>query len=299
MKKSIKAKTKIKKRKPKKLDYRSHILKNPFPYNNRLMVGIPMTGVVRSEWMIARYGQIIPTNWSALDLVQWIDTTSPMNYMVADARNMIVSQAVEKDMEWLLFIDHDVILPPDTFLRLNDYIREGKHPVVAGLYYTRSHPSEPLIYRGRGRSFHTGWQMGDKVWVDGIHMGCTLINMKIMKAMWEESPEYRVANEIVRKVYETPNNLYFDPETGATNVQAGTEDLYWCDRVIREGFLEKAGFKSHQKKKYPFLVDTAIACTHIDISGEQFPRPNFHLTWKRGANWNQYRQQAIDKSKGK
>lgn len=266
--------------------YRSHLIKNQFPYQNRLMIGIPLTGTVRAEWMLARYGQIIPTNWSNVDLIQWIDTTSPLGYMVADARNMIVKRAVEQDMEWLLFIDHDVILPPDAFLRLNDYIRSGKYPVVAGLYYTRSNPSEPLLYRGRGVSFHTDWKMGDKTMVDGVHMGCTLINMKLMKLMYEDSEEYRAGDMILRYVYKTPQEIWFDPNTGSTNVQTGTEDLYWCDRVIKEGYLAKAGYPKFQKMKYPFLVDTALACTHIEINGQQYPRPNFHLTWKRGASWD-------------
>lgn len=275
-----------KKKHVKPESYRSHLIKNPLPYNNRLMIGVPLTGVVRAEWMLARFGQIIPTNWSNVDLIQWIDQTSPVGYMVADARNMVVKKAVELNMEWLLFIDHDVILPPDAFLRLNDYIREGKYPVVAGLYYTRSMPPEPLIYRGRGVSFYTDWKFGDKVWVDGVHMGCTLINMKLIRAMWEESEEYRAGDTILRRVFKTPNEIWFNPETGNSNVQVGTEDLFWCDRVMGEGFLTKAGFPKFQKMKYPFLVDTAIACTHIDISGQQFPRPNFHLTWKRGANYS-------------
>src|SRR4051794_12886801 len=140
--------------------YRSHLLTNNVPYKNRLLVGIPLTGLVRAEWMLARYGQIIPTNWSQLEYVQWIDTFSPLGYVVADARNACVKAALDKDMEWLLFIDHDTILPADAFLRLNDYIREAKYPVVSGLYFTRSHPSEPLIYRGRGNSFFDKWQPG-------------------------------------------------------------------------------------------------------------------------------------------
>src|SRR4051794_31136899 len=81
--------------------YRSHILVNNVPYKNHLLVGIPLTGTVRAEWMLARYGQVIPTNWSQLEYIQWIDTFSPMGYMVADARNACVRAALEKNMEWL------------------------------------------------------------------------------------------------------------------------------------------------------------------------------------------------------
>jgi len=108
-------KTLVQKRKskPVKETYRSHIAKNEIPYQNRIIIGIPLTGVIRAEWMLARYGQIIPTNWSSLDVLKWIDTYSPMGFMVADARNAVCRQVIEKDSEWLLFIDHDVIIPPD------------------------------------------------------------------------------------------------------------------------------------------------------------------------------------------
>lgn len=273
------------KKKTKKLDqsYRSHLLKNQLPYNNRLAICVPMTGVLRSEWALARWGQIIPTNWSALDIVQWVDTYAPYQFMVADARNAAVQHAIDKNMEWLLFIDHDVIIPPDTFLRFNDYIREGKYPVVAGVYWTRSAPSEPLLYRGRGNSFFANWKVGDKVMADGTHMGCTLINMKIIRAMWEESEEYMIGGFKVRKVFETPNKLWFDPQNGSMHAFTGTEDLLWCDRMKDGKFLEKAGYKDLQKLKYPILVDTGICCYHMDISGQRFPE-NVDLLSLRHAN---------------
>ncbi len=266
-------------------DYRSHIIKNQLPYSTRLGIGIPMTGVVRAEWMLARYGQIIPTNWSQLDIIQWMDTYAPMGFMVADARNMVVKSAIEKNIEWLLFIDHDVILPPDAFLRFNDYIREDKYPIVAGLYWTRSEPSEPLIYRGRGNSFFAKWKVGDKVMADGTHMGCTLINMKLIKAVYDESEEYMIGANKVRRVFKTPNEIFFDTETGSSHAMTGTEDLYFYDRLMKEGFYKKAGFPEFQKMKNPLLIDTGICCYHVDINGQRFPQ-NVDLLAQRNANNN-------------
>lgn len=268
-----------------KNSYRSYLLKNPLPYNNRLCIGIPMTGLLRAEWVMARYGQVIPTNWSNLDIIQWIDTYAPTGFMVADARNMVVKNAVEKNMEWLLFIDHDVILPPDAFLRFNDYIRSGEYPIVSGVYFTRSSPSEPLVYRGRGNSYFDKWKVGDKVMVDGTHMGCTLINMKIIKAMWDNSEEYFVGPNSTRRVFHTPNELFFDENTGNTGSLSGTEDLFWCDRVKNEGYYEKCGFGKFQKMQFPILCDTGISCYHMDISGQRFPE-NADLLALRRENKN-------------
>lgn len=240
-------------------------------YVNRLLLATPSVGTVRIEWVQARYGQIIPTNWSMVQLLQFMDSYIPLRYQVADAQNLIVKQAVELDFEWLLLWEHDVIPPPDTLLRFNQYIREEKVPVVSGLYYTRSRPSEPLLYRGRGNSFYTDWKQGDKVWVDGVPTGLLLIHCGILRAMWEESEPYQLGPIQTRRVFETPNRVWFDPETGFFNTVSGTSDIDWCHKVIEGNYLEKAGWTEYANKEFPFLVDTNLRSAHINPNGEQFP----------------------------
>lgn len=230
-----------------------------------------MTGLLRSEWVIARYGQIIPCNWSQVDCLQWIDQFSPLNFLVADARNIIATSAVEQEFEWLFFIDHDTILPPATLLKWNERMLKKDVPVWSGLYFTRSVPSEPLVYRGRGNSYFTKWKIGDDVWVDGIPMGCTVIHHSILKALYEESEIYELGGKKVRKIFETPTKTFYDPETQNWSNSSGTEDLAWCNRVMENDIFKKAGWPKYTRKKYPFLIDTNIFCRHIDWDGIQYP----------------------------
>jgi len=246
------------------------IAKNSRP-QKRVIVGIPMTGTLRSEWVMARYGQVIPCNWSQNDFVQWVDQYSPLRFMVADARNIIAKHAVEEGFEWMVFIDHDVILPHLFLVTINDYMIEGKTPVFGGLYFTKSVPSEPLIYRGRGNGYFAKWKMGDKVWVDGMGLGCHVIHSSILKALYDNSEEYTVAGEAVRKVFETPTRIFYDPETQTFNTQTGTEDLEFYSRIMREGIFEKAGWPGFTKKRYPYLCDTSLFCYHIDEAGQKYP----------------------------
>lgn len=194
-----------------------------------------------------------------------------MGYLVADAQNAGVAEAIRGNYEWLMFIEDDVILPLDAFLRFNEYMNTDKYPVVSGLYYLKANRTEPLVYRGRGTSAYTKWKRGDLVWADGVPTGCLLINVKLLKLMAEESPEYMTSHGMkVRKVFETPSGVTTDPETGAFRVASGTSDLYWCDRVMKEKVLQRCGWKD--LGKYPFLVDTNIFCRHIDLqSGLQYP----------------------------
>lgn len=240
-------------------------------YMNRLLVGTATTGSVRIEWVQSRYGQIIPINWSMVQVNQFMNSFMPLRYQVADAQNLIVKEVINGEFEWLLLIEHDTMLPPDGFIRFNDYIQSEKVPVVSGLYYTRSRPSQPLVFRGRGTSYYGNWELGDKVWCDGVPTGCLLIHAGILREMWNESPEYMVGQHLTRRVFETPRNLWFDPGSERFNTTVGTSDLYWCSRVIKDKYFAKAGWKKYQKKKWPFLVDTRIFCKHIDPDGTQFP----------------------------
>jgi hypothetical protein len=242
-------------------------------YVNRLLIATPTTGNIRIEWHAARSGQVIPTNWSTVQMLQFMNGYYPLRYQVADAQNLIAKEVVEKEFEWVFLHEHDVILPPECFICLNDYMREKRVPVVSGLYYTRSRPSEPVLYRGRGTSYHADWTPGDKVWVDGVPTGCLLIHGSILRAMWAESEEYVLNNIKVRRVFDTPRASWTDPETGAHNTTAGTSDLDWCTRVMSGNFFAKAGWPEYQNMRWPFLVDTGknMFCKHINPNGEQFP----------------------------
>ena len=94
--------------------------------------------------------------------------------------------------------------------------------------------------------------------------------------MYEESEEYTVPqgeNTLkIRKVFETPAKTWYDPESTQYMSQIGTSDLYWCDRVMKDNILKRAGWPKIARKKYPFLCDTKIFCKHIDLStGKQYP----------------------------
>lgn len=251
------------------------ILKNEDtkPIRLKVYIATPTLGVIRAEWAQARWGAVTPCNWCNSGSFYGYMQSFPMGYLVADAQNVAIDDAIKNNAEWLLLIEDDVVIPADLFLRLNDYMRDANIPIVSGLYYVKGKYPEPMVYRGRGNSFYGKWRLGDKVWVDGVPTGCLLVHMSILRLMWSESPEYMTAfGRKVRKVFETPARSWTDPETGQGKLALGTSDLYWCDRVMREKVLERSGWKKIAKKEYPYLVDTNIFCKHIDLStGVMYP----------------------------
>jgi len=246
-------------------------------FTNRLLVGTASTGLVRMEWVTARYGVTVPCNWSMVQMTQFVNGYVPLRYQVAEAQNLIVRECLERNFEWLLFIEHDTMPTQDALVRLNEYMRAGTVPIVSGLYFTKSEPSEPLVYRGRGTSFYDDWKPGDLVWVDGVPTGMLLIHHSILRAIWDESPEYMAGNQITRRVFETARKAWFDPQSEVFMSYASTSDLNWCDRIIKDGIFKKAGWPDYADKPYPFLIDTNIFCKHISQEGIQYPS---EATWK-------------------
>lgn len=261
---------------------RNEVHKNPNSKNgswtNRILIAVPTTGLVRVEWMMARYGQLIPTNWSQVELTQWLNTYSPLEYQLPDAENLIAKQVVMGNYEWFLSLEQDNVIPPDAFAKLNEYMIKGDIPIISGLYFTKSQPPEPILYRGRGNGSFRKFKLGDKVWCDGVPFGFTLIHGSIIKTLWDESEEYTVGNETTRKVFALPNinhgDVGFEDDREGVSRFAytrGTTDLNFCKRVMRDNIFAKAGWPKFQKMKYPFLVDTSIFVQHIDNSGRQYP----------------------------
>jgi len=247
------------------------LIKSTEDKRRRLLISIPLTGVIRAEWAMARWGQTIPCNWSQVETAQWLDQLSPLGFLVADARNVAVQAFMEGNFEWLFFIDHDVIMPHNTFVTLNSYMLSKDYPIVGGLYFTKSCPSEPLVYKVPGGSYATDWKLGDKVWVSGMGLGCNILHRSILEVVWKDSEEYQVGGSRVRRVFDTPARSYYDPERHSWSAEGGTEDLVFYARLKNNNYYQKAGWSKFQKKEHPLLCDTTLFCRHIDLNGMQYP----------------------------
>jgi hypothetical protein len=238
-------------------------------WNSRLLIGTPQTGLVRSEWVEARYGQTIPTNWSHAQITQWMSSHIPVKYQVPDAENIIAKNFVAGDWEWLLFIESDNVLPPGTFIALNEYMIRKEVPIVGGLYFTKSVPPEPMIYRELGKGYFADWKLGEKVWCSGLPFGCTLIHGSIIRELWKVAPEYKLGDNVLRRVFKVPEQQLIGED--GLGVVTGTSDLNFCKEIKENDIFTKAGWPEYAKKEHPFLVDTRIFVKHIDMDGVQWP----------------------------
>lgn len=250
-KKSAKSQSQKKKAAPvRKVDLKFNDGPDP---GMKVVFGIPTTGWIRFEFHATQAGLVIPTNWTNA-------ISAPLGYDVADGRNQVVDYALGIEADWIFFIDHDVLLPSDTLIKLRKHMYMRKSPVVGGLYYTKSSEPEPLVYRGRGTGPDYDWDPGDTIWANGMGMGCTMIHMSLFRAM--EKP-----------YFESPRKVWYDEKTQQVMRASGTEDLYFLDRVMNEKIIEKTEEEWEiEDEKQPFIIDTSIFCQHIDLStGKQYP----------------------------
>lgn len=249
------------------------IIKKIGSHVRRLMVGVPTLGVVRIEWDVHRRGQIIPINWQTGEVTaNHLPDTIGMGYHTADAQNLCLERAYLDKYEWMLLWEDDVLAPFDSMLRLAVHMEKMRAPIISGLYFSKSEPSWPLVFRGRGSGAYRDFAIGDLVWADGVPTGFLLMHKSIVDWAWKNSPDYQLPDgRKIKQVFRFPRESWFDPEQDRYFAQMGTSDLAFCDRLLRENVFKKTGWADLAKKKYPFLVDTNIYAQQIDLNGKLYP----------------------------
>ena len=137
-----------------------------------------------------------------------------------------------------------------------------------------------MVFRTLGDSYYAGWKLGDVVEVVAVPTGCVLIHMGLIREMAKDCAEYTLNGFKVKRVFNTPRESWYNPETGAYSANAMTSDLDFCRRVIAGDYLRKSGWTEYADKPLPFLVDTNIYCPHIESDGRTYPDAASLARWE-------------------
>jgi glycosyltransferase involved in cell wall biosynthesis len=142
----------------------------------RILIATPHSySTVFKEWFVSYEQLIKPKN-----VRLYMDPNLPLDVN----RNNAVKEALEGDCEYIFFVDHDNILPPNTLIKLLEF----NVPVVGSLYFERKYPHLPLVYTFE-QDFQTvrveyTYPKG-LVRCDVIGLGCSLFKMEVFKSMPE------------------------------------------------------------------------------------------------------------------
>lgn len=178
-----------------------------------VVVGIPSFGMVSTYFMQARNGQQFPLVSSSVDCIV-------LNKPIAEARNEIVEFALSQDANYIYWLDDDVIAPPDAFLKLQRHNKD----IINGVYWSKSNPPMPLLFRGHLDGPYMNWHVGDLIEVDAAGSGLTLVK-----------------TDVYRKISEKVGGPWYSTEYGSFASQTespvnNTEDLYFYWKAKKAGF---------------------------------------------------------------
>lgn len=162
---------------------------------------------------------------------------TPYRMSIDNMRNGAARIALEHKCDYLMFIDDDVVVRPDTYKSL----REANKDIVMALTYVRGYPFHPMFFRDfESREMHDGkirldlafhdedfWEVGDDglIKTGAVGFSCVLINCDVLRAM---TPPYFV--------------------TGPGH----TEDVYFCLKA-----------RAELEPEPTIYVDTKVPTGHI------------------------------------
>ncbi len=212
-----------------------------------IVIGVPSLGLVSIPWHARMLHFQRPTNTN-------LGPVYEVGLPVADARNNIVRHFLSMPKAThLFFVDDDVLIPLNALVALWNH----RKPMVAGLYYTKSTPAEPLVYLENGSGAFLDFTRGDVVPCLWHGMGCTLI----VREVFEKTAEIAPKDDKGRPVwFKTITNELM----GDGTVYSQTEDFHFCALVHQAGF--------------PTYVDTSVFCWHWDKNTRMaYPLPE----WKQ------------------
>jgi predicted SAM-dependent methyltransferase len=200
-----------------------------------VVIGMPSTGrLVPRQWAYMLQSLEPPINWNHYNHVV-------EGKPVDEARNMIVDWAQKNRIAYIFFLGEDTVPPVYTLQRLI-FLAENNPQidVVGAMYWSKSNPPNPLVFRQSGVGSYWDWKLGElfKIW--GIGMDATLIRVS--------------AFDKIKKPYFL--TMKADASVDGVNyAESWTEDLYFCDKLNKAGGV--------------VMCDSSLQCDHYDIINQR------------------------------
>lgn len=191
----------------------------------------------------------VPSQFAqSLALLQKVDECAiafQMGSLIYNSRNNLATMAIQKGVDQILWLDSDMMFPPDVLKRLIEDSKKGD--IVTGIYYRRVQPFKPVLFskltiddNGCSWEGYDDYPKDDLFEVAGCGFGCVL----------------------------TPTNVFLDVMNRFDNMFAPIggvgEDLSFCWRASQCG--------------YKIIADPKIQCGHI---GHYVVDQQFYETYKQ------------------
>lgn len=154
----------------------------------KIAIGIPSPQWVHPDFALTNLPAIVYHSKTHIKDIE-LYTLYKTGVMTSSNRNWILKQCLEQDIDGILWLDTDMLYPPDI---LEKYLA-SKKDIIGSVYFKRSEPYDPIVYL-KGPNPKKPYQILDVTKlpknqpfpVDGLGFGGMYVDMKVYKAMGDD-----------------------------------------------------------------------------------------------------------------
>ncbi|MBQ3281687.1 MAG: glycosyltransferase [Eubacterium sp.] len=137
--------------------------------------------------------------------------------LVYSARNNLAKTAVDLGVDWVFWLDSDMVFPPDTLLRMLKTCKEQDIDFLTGVYFRRVAPFTPVLFKEMSDDGHEAEEFKeipkDELFeVRACGFGCVLMK-----------------TNVIVDVFSTFMNMF-------TPIEGSGEDISFCIRARQCGY---------------------------------------------------------------
>jgi hypothetical protein len=172
---------------------------------------------------------------------------------IARQREKVINYWYDQNKaDWLLWVDSDVVISPEGFLKLWNQKDKDKRPMMTGVYFTTDNPEEPLmvpmptIFKfvdnedgGFGLARIHPLPKNKLIQVSAAGMGYILMHRSVVEKIKQELPDAQFFMEMGRGNKFIGEDIYFF----ALCEKAGVP--LWCDTSVTAPHMKRFSFDEH------------------------------------------------------
>jgi len=185
--------------------------------------------------------------------VSFKSTLRSQGNQIARQRETVINYwADENKADWLLWVDSDVVITPETFLKLWNQKDKDTRPIMTGVYFTSDTPEEPMMVPmptvfnfvdnkdgGFGLSRVHPLPRNKLIQVGAAGMGFVLMHKSVVEKIRTQLPDTQFFMEMGKGAKFIGEDIYFF----ALCEKAGIP--LWCDTSATVPHMKRFSFDVH------------------------------------------------------
>ena len=183
----------------------------------KIAIGMPCNRQIKTDTYLSLMNMVLEYPMDYVPLV------ATQGYTIAENRTWLVNKAIMAECTHILFIDDDMIFPPDTLTRLLKHNKD----IIGVVYHSRMFPPSPVVVLENGKVIPDK-DLEPLMKCQHVGTGVMLINLEVFKKI---------------------NRPWFKFETHENGCTIRGEDAWFC--------------KQARVKDYKIWCDTTIKIGHI------------------------------------